>query len=102
MQLLTCGCLYRQNGITPDDVVHSAEDDDEDITLSEEQMTNAVAKMEMQGRIKWSGHPMGYHECREFGFYRPDFEVDYMRLVMECRWDRGQQKFVKKVRSSEG
>lgn len=104
MQLISCGCVYPQLGIDTESV-------DFDGNLTDEQLDAWGEKLRLQGLLPWTGEWHGEAECREYGFFcrstaggyvqtdgkDPKDMCDQNRLVLECDWDRGQRKFVRKV-----
>jgi hypothetical protein len=67
------------------------------------------------GHDVWTGQWPGDAECREYGFWsrftdqgwvqcspgHPDATEDLNRLVTECRWDRGQRRWVRRTPETE-
>lgn len=109
-QAIACGCIYEHCGIalaTMDDThpeIYENGPTDEMCDKWEREFYHAH-------RTPWTGIWPGAVECREYGFWAKmvpgrgwvrcdendaDATEDLNRLVCECRWDVGLQRFVPK------
>jgi hypothetical protein len=113
-QAMSCGCYARQLGYH--------EDLDCDDEPTDEEWEIWQQKLDMQGRLPWTGEWPGLADCREHNLWcyqdpdhygnpemnyghipcescHPKAGPDLNRLYRDFVWDRGLKKFVKPVNS---
>lgn len=82
------------------------------------QAISCICTSKQKGKDTWKGYWPGKKECHEYGFFcywdgevcnryrkgtwvpctgdHPEATEDLYRLMLDCKWDREQQKFTRK------